>query len=90
MQVEVTAPDEYTGDVIGNLNSRRGQIEGMEPRAGGATSVRALVPLAEMFGYASDLRSMTQGRGTFTMEFSRYQQVPEKIGQSLGGARVPA
>jgi elongation factor G len=90
MQVEVTAPDEYIGDVIGNLNARRGQIEGMEPRAGGVTSVRALVPLAEMFGYASDLRSMTQGRGTFTMEFSRYQQVPEKISQSLGGARVAA
>ena len=90
MQVEVTAPDEYIGDVIGNLNARRGQIEGMEPRAGGATSVRSLVPLAEMFGYASDLRSMTQGRGTFAMEFSRYQQVPEKISQGLGGTRVPA
>jgi elongation factor G len=90
MQVEVTAPDEYTGDVIGNLNSRRGQIEGMDPRVGGVTSVRALVPLAEMFGYASDIRSMTQGRGTFTMEFSRYQQVPEKIGLALGNPRVPA
>jgi elongation factor G len=90
MQVEVTAPDEYTGDVIGNLNARRGQIEGMEPRAGGVTGVRALVPLGEMFGYASDLRSMTQGRGTFTMEFSRYQPVPEKISQSVGAVRVPA
>jgi elongation factor G len=92
MRVEVVAPEEYTGDVIGNLNARRGQIEGMEQRTGSGAAVRAHVPLAEMFGYASDLRSMTQGRGTFTMEFSHYERVPERIGQELSGvrARVPA
>jgi elongation factor G len=90
MRVEVVAPEEYLGDVIGNLNSRRGQIEGMEPRAGGVSSVRAYVPLGEMFGYASDLRSMTQGRGTFTMEFARYERVPEKLSVELAGQRVPA
>ena len=83
MQVEVVAPEEYVGDVIGDLNSRRGQIESMEPRAGGVNSVRAYVPLGEMFGYASRLRSVTQGRGTFTMEFSKYDRVPAKISEEL-------
>ena len=92
MRVEVIVPDEYTGDVIGNLSSRRGQIEGMEPRAGGAQSIRAHVPLANMFGYATDLRSTTQGRGTFTMELEHYAQVPENIAQDIlnGGRREPA
>jgi len=88
MRVEVVAPEEYTGDVIGNLNARRGQMEAMEQRAGGASAVRALVPLAEMFGYASDLRSITQGRGTFTMEFARYSRVPDKIERELAGERA--
>jgi len=90
MSVEVVVPEAYVGDAIGDLNARRGQIEGMEPRSGGVASVRARVPLAEMFGYASRLRSLTQGRGTFTMEFSRYEPVPEKIGQEVAGQRVPA
>ena len=90
MKVEVVAPEEYVGDVIGNINARRGQIEGMEPRPGGVNTVRAFVPLGEMFGYASDLRSMTQGRGTFTMEFERYQPVPEKLATEVAGAQVPA
>ncbi len=88
MQVEVVCPEEYAGDVIGNLNSRRGQIEGMESRSGTGTAVAAIVPLGEMFGYASDLRSMTQGRGTFTMEFARYERVPDKLREQL--ANQPA
>lgn len=90
MQVEVVVPDAYLGDAIGDLNARRGQIEGMEPRAGGVNTVKAHVPLGEMFGYASRLRSLTQGRGTFTMEFSRYERVPDKIGQEVAGVRAPA
>jgi elongation factor G len=92
MKVEVTVPDEYTGDVIGNLSSRRGQIEGMEPRPGGVQAIRAHVPLANMFGYATDLRSTTQGRGTFTMELEHYAQVPENVAQEIlnGGKREPA
>ncbi len=90
MQVEVVAPEDYVGDIIGNLNARRGQIEGMNPRAGGLAAVTAFVPLAEMFGYASDLRSMSQGRGTFTMEFTRYEPVPEKLSETLVGVRVLA
>jgi elongation factor G len=82
MQVEVTTPDEFMGDVIGDLNSRRGQVEGMDPR-GNAQVVRAKVPLAEMFGYATDLRSMTQGRATYSMQFSHYQPVPREIGTGI-------
>ena len=83
MRVEVVVPDEYTGDVLGDLNARRAHIEGMEPRTGGLQAIRATVPLGEMFGYATDLRSMTQGRGTFTMEFSHYAQVPEELKKKL-------
>jgi len=90
MRVEVIAPEEYTGDVIGDINSRRGQIESMEPRPGGVSAVAAFVPLAEMFGYASDLRSQTQGRGTFTMEFARYDRVPAKIQEDVAGQRAKA
>ncbi|MCX2727729.1 elongation factor G [Thermomicrobium sp. 4228-Ro] len=82
MRVEVVVPEEFTGDVIGDLNARRGRIEGMEVRAG-AQVIRAMVPLATMFGYATDLRSMTQGRGTYTMEFDHYAPVPESIAQEL-------
>ncbi len=92
MRVEVIVPDEYTGDVIGNLSSRRGQIEGMEPRPGSAQAIHAHVPLANMFGYATDLRSTTQGRGTFTMELEHYAQVPDSVAQEIleGGRREPA
>ena len=79
MKVEVVVPEEYLGDVIGQLNSRRGEIQGMEIRPGNAQAVRALVPLAEMFGYTTDLRSATQGRGVFTMEFDHYASVPESV-----------
>jgi len=65
------------------LNARRAQIEGMEPRSGGFQAIEATVPLGEMFGYATDLRSMTQGRGTFTMEFSHYERVPDKLAQKV-------
>jgi len=83
MRVEVVAPDDYAGDIIGNLSSRRGIIEGMEPRGEGASSVRAKVPLGEMFGYATDVRNMTQGRGSFTMEFDSYGQVPQSIKEEI-------
>ncbi|HRQ41752.1 MAG TPA: elongation factor G [Chloroflexota bacterium] len=83
MRVEVVNPEEYTGDVIGNLSSRRGMIEGMEVRAEGVQAIKARVPLAEMFGYATTLRSMTQGRGTFTMEFDYYAPVSEAIAQTV-------
>jgi elongation factor G len=80
--VEVVVPEEYMGDVMGDLNSRRGHIEGMEPRAG-AQVIRARVPLATMFGYATDVRSMTQGRATYTMQFSHYAEVPSTIAQEI-------
>ncbi len=82
MRVEVVTPENYMGDVIGNLNSRRGQIQGMEPR-GNAQVVNAHVPLAEMFGYATDLRSLTQGRATFTMFLDHYAEVPKSIQEEL-------
>ncbi len=79
MRVEVVAPDEYTGDVIGDLSARRGNISGMEPRGNGVSSIKALVPLGEMFGYATNIRNQTQGRGNFTMEFDRYSPTPQNI-----------
>ncbi len=82
MAVEVVTPEDYMGDVIGDLSSRRGKVEGMEPR-GNSQVVRAQVPLAEMFGYATDLRSRTQGRATYTMQFHSYQQVPESISREI-------
>ncbi|MEJ2541835.1 MAG: EF-Tu/IF-2/RF-3 family GTPase, partial [Gemmatimonadota bacterium] len=82
MRVEVVTPETYMGDVIGNLNSRRGQIQGMEPR-GNAQVVNAHVPLAEMFGYATDLRSLSQGRATFTMFLDHYAEVPKNIQDEL-------
>jgi elongation factor G len=82
MAVEVVVPEEYMGDVIGDLNSRRGRVEGMELR-GTSQIIRASVPLSEMFGYATDLRSRTQGRGSFTMHFSRYDEVPGNIAEEI-------
>jgi len=82
MKVEVEVPEDFLGDVIGDLNSRRGQIEGMGSDAGLA-KVKALVPLAEMFGYATDIRSKTQGRGIFSMEFNRYDEVPRSIADDI-------
>jgi elongation factor G len=87
MSVEVVTPEEYLGDVMGDLNSRRGRVEGLEPR-GNAQAVRARVPLATMFGYATDLRSMSQGRATFTMQFDRYEEAPQTIaGEIVSAAR---
>ncbi len=83
MKVEVVVPEEYLGDVMGQLSARRGEIQGMEQRPGNARAIRAMVPLAEMFGYATQLRSITQGRGVFTMEFDHYAQVPENIAQAI-------
>jgi elongation factor G len=82
MAVEVVTPEEYVGDIIGNLNGRRGRVEHLEP-VGGSQSIRASVPLAEMFGYATDLRSMSQGRATFTMQFDRYEEVPASIADTI-------
>lgn len=83
MAIEVVTPDDYTGDVIGNLSARRGMIEGMEMRTDGIQSIKAKAPLAEMFGYATTLRSMSQGRGTFTMEFDHYAPVTQEIADSV-------
>ena len=83
MKVEVVVPEEYLGDVIGQLNARRGVILGTEVRPGNAQAVRAMVPLAEMFGYATDLRSGTQGRGAFTMEFDHYARVSESVAKEI-------
>jgi elongation factor G len=83
MKVEVVVPDEYLGEVIGQLNSRRGSIQGMEVRPGNAQAVRAFVPLGEMFGYATDLRSATQGRGVSSMEFDHYAPVSQSVAQEI-------
>ena len=82
MAVEVTTPEDYLGDVMGNLNSRRGRIENMAP-VGNAQVVQAIVPLSEMFGYATDLRSMSQGRAQFSMQFDRYEEVPASIATEI-------
>ena len=82
MKLEVVVPENYMGDVIGDISSKRGKVEGTETR-GNATVVRANVPLAEMFGYATTLRSMTQGRGSFSMEPFNYEEVPSQVAKSL-------
>lgn len=83
MKVEVVVPDDYTGTIVGDLSARRGIISGMEPRGAGSTSVRANVPLGEMFGYATTVRNLTQGRGTFTMEFEKYSIAPGSIADEV-------
>jgi elongation factor G len=82
MKVEVTTPEDFLGTVLGDLNSRRGQVEGMESR-GNAQVVKAFVPLSTMFGYTTDLRSATQGRATSSMEFAYYQQLPEHLAKEI-------
>ena len=82
MKVEVTMPEEYMGDVIGDINSRRGRIEGMDDLGGGKI-VRGYVPLSEMFGYSTDLRSRTQGRGNYSMFFEKYEQVPKSVQEKV-------
>ena len=83
MKVEVVAPEEFLGDVMGQVNSRRGNIQGMDVRPGNAQAVRAMVPLAEMFGYATQLRSATQGRGVFSMEFDHYAPVSQSVAEEI-------
>jgi elongation factor G len=87
--VEVVTPEEYMGDVIGDLNRRRGQVHQMDQR-GNAQVISAFVPLAEMFGYATDVRSTTQGRATYTMQFDRYEEVPTNIAEKVVGELQPA
>ena len=87
MKVEVTMPEEYMGDVIGDLNSRRGRVEGMDD-IGGGKMVRAFVPLSEMFGYSTDLRSKTQGRGNYSMFFEKYEPVPKNVQEKVLAAKT--
>ena len=87
MKVEVTMPEEYMGDVIGDINSRRGRIEGMDDLGGGKI-IRSYVPLAEMFGYATDLRSKTQGRGNYSMFFEKYEPVPKSVQEKVLSAKA--
>jgi len=86
MKVEVLCPEEFLGDILGQLSARRGEILGMENRPGGMQAVRSMVPLGEMFGYATDLRSATQGRGMFTMEFDHYARVSENVARAIVGS----
>ena len=83
MHVETVVPEEYVGDVVGDFSSRRGNIEGMQSRSNGASTVTASVPLSEMFGYATDIRSMTSGRGTFSMQFEKYSPVSQSIAEKI-------
>ena len=85
MQLEVVTPDEFMGDVMGDINSRRGKIEGMEQR-GNTQVVKGYVPLAEMFGYATTLRSLTQGRAQHTMSFAYYEEVPRSLAEEIKGS----
>jgi elongation factor G len=88
MDAEIVVPEDHVGDITGDLAARRAMIEGIEARAGAVQAIRAMVPLAEMFGYATDLRSMTQGRGVFTMEYDHYAEVEESVTKAiLVGAR---
>src|SRR5690606_3050228 len=87
MKVEVVTPEDFMGDVVGDLNRRRGVIEGMEDAPGGLKEVRAQVPLSEMFGYATDLRSQTQGRASYAMEFLKYAEAPSSIAEQVIAAR---
>ena len=83
MKVEVVVPEEYLGEVLGQVTSRRGEILGMEIRPGNAQAVKGSIPLAEMFGYATELRSGTQGRGVFTMEFDHYAPVSQTVAEKI-------
>ena len=89
MNVEITVPENNAGDIMGNLNGRRGRVQGMDPM-GGSTVIKAQVPLAEMLTYASDLTSMTQGRGTYSMEYSHYEIVPQQIADKIVAAHKPS
>ena len=86
MKVEAIVPDQYLGDVVGDINARRGRIDNIETRLG-EQSVHCFVPLSEMFGYATDLRSRTQGRGMYTMQFDHYEEVPKSVAEKVVGKR---
>jgi elongation factor G len=88
MKVDITIPEEYLGNVMGDINKRRGRLEGQEPITGGAVIVHGFVPLAEMFGYSTDLRSNTQGRGTYSMELDHYEAVPKSIQEKVAAGRA--
>jgi elongation factor G len=83
MKVEVILPEEFLGDVLGQLNARRGEIQGLDVRPGNTQSARAMVPMAEMFGYATEIRSASQGRGSFSMEFDHYAPVSDAVAQKI-------
>jgi elongation factor G len=83
MKVEVIIPEEFLGDIVGQLNARRGDIQGMDIRQGNSQAIRAMLPLSEMFGYATELRSATKGRGVFTMEFDHYSRVSKSVAEEL-------
>jgi elongation factor G len=83
MKVEVSVPDQFTGDIMGDLSTKRGRVHGMNPQGNGSTTIEAEVPMAEMLRYAADLRSMTQGRGTFKVAFDHYEEVPANVAQRV-------
>ena len=87
MAVEVETPEEYAGTVMGDLSSRRGMVQGMDDIVGGGKIIKAEVPLAEMFGYSTSLRSQTQGRATYTMEFKQYAEAPKNVAEEVISAR---
>ena len=87
MKVDITVPEEYMGDVIGDVNSRRGRMEGMDG-ADGMQEIHSFIPLSEMFGYATELRSRTQGRGTYSMEPSHYEEVPKSVFEAIVSSRA--
>jgi elongation factor G len=88
MSVEVETPEDYAGPVMGDLSSRRGMVQGMDDMAGGGKAIRAEVPLSEMFGYSTSLRSLTQGRATYTMEFKQYAEAPKNVAEAIIAART--
>jgi elongation factor G len=88
MSVEVETPEDYAGNVMGDLSSRRGMVQGMEDMVGGGKAIRAEVPLSEMFGYSTTLRSMSQGRATYTMEFKHYAEAPRNVQEAIVTART--
>ena len=88
MAVEVETPEDYAGNVMGDLSSKRGMVQGMDDMVGGGKSIKAEVPLSEMFGYATSLRSMTQGRATYTMEFKHYAEAPRNVSEAIIAARA--
>jgi len=88
MSVEVETPEDYAGNVMGDLSSRRGMVQGMDDMPGGGKAIKAEVPLSEMFGYSTTLRSMSQGRATYTMEFKHYAEAPRNVSETIMAARA--